>query len=118
MEGRSRYHIKEKYQDLFRPLVVANWQVWPMAQVSIAESSPRVSMLTTSQLINFRFMPLPYRVPFQSTCGVFWTLFLSISNSKYVQFALRFAGACKSNLISPRENEAEDHREGLRKTIQ
>lgn len=30
-------------------------------------------------------MPLPYRVPFQSTCGVFWTLYLSIANSKYVR---------------------------------
>jgi hypothetical protein len=27
-------------------------------------------------------MPLPYRVPFQSTMGVFWTLYLSILNSK------------------------------------
>lgn len=34
------------------------------------------------QLINFRYMPLAYRVPFQSTCGVFWTLYLSILNAK------------------------------------
>ena len=37
------------------------------------------------QFINFRFMPLPYRVPFQQTCGVFWTLYLSIINSKEEQ---------------------------------
>ena len=36
------------------------------------------------QLINFRFMPLAYRVPFQSTCGVFWTLYLSLLNAKWV----------------------------------
>ena len=29
-------------------------------------------------------MPLAYRVPFQSSCGVFWTLYLSIANSKCV----------------------------------
>lgn len=29
-------------------------------------------------------MPLPYRVPFQSSCGVFWTLYLSLVNSRYV----------------------------------
>ncbi|KAJ3526130.1 hypothetical protein NM688_g8298 [Phlebia brevispora] len=80
MEGRDKRHIQEKYQDLFRPLIAANWQVWPLAQ-----------------LINFRFMPLPYRVPFQSTCGVFWTLYLSITNSK--------------------ENEVEDQRDGLRQTL-
>lgn len=38
------------------------------------------------QLVNFRFMPLPYRVPFQSSCGVFWTLYLSLLNAKYVSF--------------------------------
>lgn len=65
MEGRDRNHIKEKFKDLYAPLIMANWQVWPVAQ-----------------LINFRYMPLPYRVPFQSTCGVFWTLYLSIANSR------------------------------------
>ncbi|PSR71306.1 hypothetical protein PHLCEN_2v12820 [Hermanssonia centrifuga] len=33
MEGRDRHHIGEKYSDLFKPLVLANWQVWPLAQV-------------------------------------------------------------------------------------
>lgn len=80
MEGRNKLHIQEKYRDLYKPLILANWQVWPVAQ-----------------LINFRFMPLAYRVPFQSTCGVFWTLYLSITNSK--------------------ENEAEDLRDDLRKTL-
>jgi len=65
MEGRDRKHIYKKYSDLYRPALITNWRVWPLAQ-----------------LINFRYMPLPYRVPFQSTCGVFWTLYLSLLNSK------------------------------------
>jgi len=65
MEGRSREQIRQKYSDIFKPALVANWKVWPLAQ-----------------LINFRYMPLPYRVPFQSTCSVFWTLYLSILNAK------------------------------------
>jgi len=68
MEGRDRAHINKKYSDLYKPALITNWQVWPLAQ-----------------LINFRYMPLPYRVPFQSTCGVFWTLYLSILNSKESQ---------------------------------
>lgn len=64
MEGRDAQHIHGKFKDLYRQAIIANWQVWPLAQ-----------------LINFRFMPLPYRVPFQSTCGVFWTLYLSLLNS-------------------------------------
>ncbi|KAE9410806.1 hypothetical protein BT96DRAFT_983493 [Gymnopus androsaceus JB14] len=65
MERRTIPQIKEKFADLYAPALVTNWQVWPIAQ-----------------LVNFRFMPLPYRVPFQSTCGIFWTLYLSILNSK------------------------------------
>ena len=66
MEGRDAAHIRRKYSDMFKPALITNWQVWPLAQV-----------------INFRFMPLAYRVPFQSSCGVFWTLYLSILNSRY-----------------------------------
>lgn len=80
MEGRDRQHIQGKFQDLYKPLLIANWQVWPLVQ-----------------LINFRFMPLAYRVPFQSTCGIFWTLYLSIANSK--------------------ENSEEERRNQLRKTL-
>ncbi|KAK7058270.1 hypothetical protein VNI00_001901 [Paramarasmius palmivorus] len=80
MEGRNKSQIRQKYEDLFVPALVTNWQVWPIAQ-----------------LINFRFMPLPYRVPFQSTCGVFWTLYLSIINS--------------------REDQKQDTESELRKTI-
>ena len=67
------------------------------------------------QLINFRYMPLPYRVPFQSTCGVFWTLYLSIANSKYVQYELllssRFHSAVqRSTVARPRRRNATDSR--------
>lgn len=64
MEGHSLPAIQQKYVDLFPPAIKANWTVWPIIQV-----------------VNFRFMPLPYRVPFQATCGVFWTLYLSLLNS-------------------------------------
>ncbi|KAI5835444.1 hypothetical protein EV122DRAFT_260158 [Schizophyllum commune] len=65
MEGCTPAQIREKFSDLYKPLLITNWQVWPLAQV-----------------INFRFMPIAYRVPFQSTCGVFWTLYLSLLNAK------------------------------------
>ncbi|KAI0824119.1 hypothetical protein BC628DRAFT_1323069 [Trametes gibbosa] len=80
MEGRDASHIGQRYQDLYKPAILANWQVWPVAQ-----------------LINFRFMPLPYRVPFQSTCGVFWTLYLSLLNAK--------------------ESEVQDRTDSLRRTL-
>ncbi|KAF8599282.1 hypothetical protein BDV93DRAFT_526229 [Ceratobasidium sp. AG-I] len=65
MEGRDLKGIRQKYSDMYAPALIANWQVWPAAQ-----------------LINFRYMPLPYRVPFQATCGVFWTLYLSLLNAR------------------------------------
>ncbi|KAK1229371.1 hypothetical protein PQX77_007548 [Marasmius sp. AFHP31] len=80
MEGRNAPQIRQKFSDLYAPALITNWQVWPIAQ-----------------LINFRYMPLPYRVPFQSTCGVFWTLYLSVLNSK--------------------EDKKQDYEADLRKTI-
>ncbi|EUC65561.1 Mpv17/PMP22 family protein [Rhizoctonia solani AG-3 Rhs1AP] len=59
MEGRDLRGIRQKYSDMYLPALEANYKVWPAAQ-----------------LVNFRYMPLPYRVPFQATCGVFWTLYL------------------------------------------
>jgi len=64
MEGRDPKHIRARFEDIYRPALLANWKIWPAAQ-----------------FINFRFMPLPYRVPFQQTCGVFWTLYLSLLNA-------------------------------------
>ncbi|KAI0670126.1 hypothetical protein C8Q78DRAFT_976574 [Trametes maxima] len=80
MEGRDAKHIGQRYSELYKPALMANWQVWPLAQ-----------------LVNFRFMPLAYRVPFQSTCGVFWTLYLSLLNAK--------------------EDERQDRDEGRRRTL-
>ncbi|KAH9845956.1 hypothetical protein C2E23DRAFT_917661 [Lenzites betulinus] len=80
MEGRDAHHIEQRYQDLYKPAILANWQVWPVAQ-----------------LVNFHFMPLPYRVPFQSTCGVFWTLYLSLLNAK--------------------EDEVQDRTDSMRRTL-
>jgi len=79
MEGRSPAQINQKFGDIYLPALSANWKIWPVAQ-----------------LINFRYMPLAYRVPFQSTCGVFWTLYLSILNAK--------------------EDEKQDHDTELRRT--
>ncbi|WFD34736.1 hypothetical protein MCUN1_001580 [Malassezia cuniculi] len=64
MEGhRSVESLGQKFHDVYVPALLANWQVWPLIQ-----------------LVNFRYMPLRLRVPFTSTCGIFWTLYLSLLN--------------------------------------
>ena len=81
MEGRDLQGIQAKLKDMYLSALIANWQVWPAAQ-----------------LINFRYMPLQcvvqpwvrllsndsarYRVPFQATLGVFWSLYLSLLNAR------------------------------------
>ncbi|ODO03551.1 hypothetical protein L198_02399 [Cryptococcus wingfieldii CBS 7118] len=62
MEGLSQASIIEKFQDVLA--LIADWAYWPIAQT-----------------INFKYMPLQYRVPFQSTCGIAWTVYLSILNA-------------------------------------
>lgn len=88
MEGHSTEEIKEKFQDvrffvvsfafllnqpffflsyvqIYVSAILANWKIWPAIQG-----------------INFKLMPIQYRVPFQSTCGIAWTLYLSLLNAK------------------------------------
>ncbi|OCF34395.1 hypothetical protein I316_03909 [Kwoniella heveanensis BCC8398] len=65
MEGRGGDEIQQKFSDMYIPALIANWKVWPLIQT-----------------INFKLMPIQYRVPFQSTCGIAWTLYLSLLNAK------------------------------------
>ncbi|KJA25633.1 hypothetical protein HYPSUDRAFT_37670 [Hypholoma sublateritium FD-334 SS-4] len=64
MERRSPRQIGDRFRDLYRTVLLANWKVWPLAQ-----------------MINFRYMPLAYRVPFSQSCGMVWTLYLSLLSS-------------------------------------
>ncbi|KAK0533296.1 hypothetical protein OC834_002284 [Tilletia horrida] len=64
MEGRSFSGIQDKFSEMYFPALLANWQLWPAVQ-----------------LINFRFVPLRYRVPFTSSVGILWTLYLSLLNT-------------------------------------
>lgn len=34
------------------------------------------------QAVNFSIVPLPYRLPFQQTCGVVWSTYLSLLNAR------------------------------------
>lgn len=64
MDGQhSLGALRKKFADVYVPALLANWQIWPLIQ-----------------LVNFRFMPLSLRVPFTSSCGVLWTLYLSLLN--------------------------------------
>nr|ODN80098.1 hypothetical protein L203_05905 [Cryptococcus depauperatus CBS 7841] len=65
MEGHSVGEVKEKFQDVGWAALVANWKIWPLIQ-----------------FVNFKLMPIQYRVPFQSTCGIAWVLYLSLLNAK------------------------------------
>ncbi|KAL7425294.1 hypothetical protein Q5752_000982 [Cryptotrichosporon argae] len=65
MEGKTMDEIGDKFKDMYWPALLANWKVWPLIQT-----------------VNFKLMPLPYRLPFQSTCGIAWTLYLSLLNAK------------------------------------
>ncbi|KAG9305446.1 hypothetical protein G9A89_021164 [Geosiphon pyriformis] len=65
LEGNGIQGIKEKFSEAYIPALKANYAIWPLVQ-----------------LINFRFLPLRYRVPFVSSIGVLWTMYLSLLNSE------------------------------------
>ncbi|GAA6010779.1 hypothetical protein JCM10207_005838 [Rhodosporidiobolus poonsookiae] len=60
LEGLNEEETWQKIKDNYWPILSVNWQVWPLLQ-----------------LLNFRYIPLRYRVPFGSIMGIFWTAFLS-----------------------------------------
>ena len=64
MEGRrSLSALEDKFRDVYVPALLANWKIWPALQ-----------------MLNFSIMPLRFRVPFSATCGIAWTLYLSLLN--------------------------------------
>jgi hypothetical protein len=34
MEGRDSKHIRGRFEDIYQPALLANWKIWPAAQVS------------------------------------------------------------------------------------
>jgi len=63
-EGGGRRAIMRKFEDVYLPALKANFLVWPLVQI-----------------LNFRIMPIQYQIPLVSTVGIFWTAYLSLTNS-------------------------------------
>lgn len=79
-EGGGKRAVVRKFQDVYLPALKANFIVWPLVQV-----------------LNFRVMPIQFQIvsaartaylyetddiqPFVSTVGIFWTAYLSLTNS-------------------------------------
>ncbi|GAK65724.1 vacuolar membrane protein [Moesziomyces antarcticus] len=61
MERGSLEGVQAKFGEMYIPALLANWQIWPLVQ-----------------LVNFRYMPLKYRVPFVSAVGILWNIGLSL----------------------------------------
>ncbi|XP_077529755.1 mitochondrial inner membrane protein Mpv17-like isoform X2 [Haemaphysalis longicornis] len=60
LQGRSWEGIKDMVRMDYLPILKANYMLWPAAQ-----------------LINFRFVPLAYRVPFASCVALVWNTYLA-----------------------------------------
>ena len=55
MEARSPRQIKDRIRDLYRTALVANWRVWPLAQVRFLSSQYSLSKLTRCSLLAYQF---------------------------------------------------------------
>ncbi|GAA5850658.1 hypothetical protein JCM9279_006377 [Rhodotorula babjevae] len=65
LEGLDSEETREKIRSNYWPILLVNWQVWPLLQT-----------------LNFRYIPLRYRVPVGSIAGIAWTCFLSWKTAK------------------------------------
>ncbi|KAI8339366.1 hypothetical protein BC941DRAFT_349418 [Chlamydoabsidia padenii] len=63
-ETGSLEGAQERLKDAFIPALITNYKVWPLVQ-----------------WINFKWMPLPFRLPFVSSLGILWNVYLSWLNN-------------------------------------
>uniref|UniRef100_A0A023GFJ3 Mitochondrial inner membrane protein Mpv17 n=1 Tax=Amblyomma triste TaxID=251400 RepID=A0A023GFJ3_AMBTT len=68
LQQRSWEDIKRTVRADFLPILKANYALWPAAQ-----------------LINFRFVPLNYRVPFASCVALVWNTYLAWKANRTVE---------------------------------
>ena len=61
MEGRDIKHIRGRFEDIYRPALLANWKIWPAAQVSLTYLSHFRTLLTggSDSLSIFGLCPYP-----------------------------------------------------------
>ena len=64
IESGNWQGVQEKFRDAYSTALLANYSVWPVVQ-----------------LINFKIMPLQYRLPFVSSLGILWNAYLSWINN-------------------------------------
>ncbi|KTW27014.1 hypothetical protein T552_04163 [Pneumocystis carinii B80] len=64
-EELSKKKLKNKFSQGFFSILKANYCIWPAVQ-----------------LINFKYIPLKYQIPFLNSISIFWTIYLTISDSK------------------------------------
>ncbi|PWZ03792.1 hypothetical protein BCV70DRAFT_197987 [Testicularia cyperi] len=85
LERQSVQGVQDKFGEMYIPALLANWQIWPLVQ-----------------LVNFRYMPLKYRVPFVSTVGILWNIGLSLlSQSTRMRAAASLSDSESMKLTAP-----------------
>ncbi|KAI9475651.1 MAG: hypothetical protein EXX96DRAFT_574080 [Benjaminiella poitrasii] len=77
--------VQEKFRDAFGPALLANYKIWPAVQ-----------------FINFKWMPLQYRLPFVSSLGILWNAYLSWLNnaSKQEEAAIVRSSSSSSSITT------------------
>ncbi|KAM0750768.1 hypothetical protein T439DRAFT_325825 [Meredithblackwellia eburnea MCA 4105] len=71
LEGLDSKSMQQRFANNYFPILFANWTIWPILQA-----------------VNFRFIPLKYRVPFGATLGILWTGFLSLKTQQTAKIQL------------------------------
>jgi len=65
MEGRDIKHIRARFEDIYRPALLANWKIWPAAQVSSTYLSHFRTLLTGGFDSLSIFGSCPYPIAFR-----------------------------------------------------
>ncbi|KAF8534770.1 hypothetical protein BDD12DRAFT_895209 [Trichophaea hybrida] len=62
-EGGGSKAVRKKFDGIYVSALKSNYVIWPAVQI-----------------LNFRVIPLQFQLPFASTVGICWTIYLSLKN--------------------------------------
>ena len=116
MEGRDLRHIGQRYQDMYRPALIANWQVWPVAQVSnfTTELVPNANVfLCTAGELPLHATPIPCALPVDMRCVLDA---LSLATQRKVRSVCDVPSMCDFDSCR-RESEVQERNHNLRRTV-
>ncbi len=119
MEGRDLKHIRARFEDIYRPTLLANWKIWPVAQVSSTYVFTSGTLLTggCDSLSILGLCPCPIVFHFNKPVAYSGHSIYPSSTLRELHFFLIII-CCSRDMRQYRESRKQDEEDTLRRTFE